>query len=94
MSQEQRRIRPDTPVIEEAMIEHTSRLSDMDSAMRKKMEEIMNIQDLLTISKTQEETLKKQEELTRSPPTRSLSEFIKTSHTLRCRLVLSTSPYK
>ncbi|KAI4473926.1 hypothetical protein M0802_015872 [Mischocyttarus mexicanus] len=31
--------------------------------------------------------------LTRSPPTRSFSEFIETSHTLRCRLVLSTSPY-
>ncbi|XP_043498474.1 uncharacterized protein LOC122521802 [Polistes fuscatus] len=51
MSQEQRRSRPDTPVI----------LGDMVSAMLKKMEEIINIQDLL--SKTQEETLRKQEEL-------------------------------
>ncbi|KAI4473538.1 hypothetical protein M0804_015292 [Polistes exclamans] len=63
MSQEQRRIRPDTPINEEAMTELTSRLSDMDSVMRRRMEEIMNIQDIL--SKTQEETLKKQEDLSK-----------------------------
>ncbi|KAI4473107.1 hypothetical protein M0802_016308 [Mischocyttarus mexicanus] len=30
---------------------------------------------------------------TRRAPTRPPSEFLETSHTLRCRLVLSTSPY-
>ncbi|KAI4474274.1 hypothetical protein M0804_014934 [Polistes exclamans] len=61
MSQNQGRIRPDTPINEEAMIEQKSRHSDIDSVMRKRMEEIMNIQDIL--SKTQKETPKKQEEL-------------------------------
>ncbi|KAI4476522.1 hypothetical protein M0804_013501 [Polistes exclamans] len=63
MSQEQRRIRPDTPVSSEAVIERTSRLSDMDSVMRIRIEEIMDIRDVLT--KTQEQNLKKQEELSR-----------------------------
>ncbi|KAI4476355.1 hypothetical protein M0804_013670 [Polistes exclamans] len=61
MSQEQRRIRPDTPISSEAVIEQTSRFCDMDSVMRKRMEEIYNIRDILT--KTQEENFKKQEDL-------------------------------
>ncbi|KAI4475840.1 hypothetical protein M0804_014058 [Polistes exclamans] len=63
MSQEQRRIRPDTPISFEAAIEQTSRFSYIDSVMRKKMEEIYDIRDVLT--KTQEENFKKQEELKR-----------------------------
>ncbi|KAI4474862.1 hypothetical protein M0804_014632 [Polistes exclamans] len=63
MSQEQRRIRPDTPVSSEAVIEQTSSLSEMDSVIRSRMEEILDIRDVLT--KTQEENLKKQEELSR-----------------------------
>ncbi|KAI4476265.1 hypothetical protein M0804_013752 [Polistes exclamans] len=63
MSQEQRRIRPDTPIASEAVIEPTSRFGDMDSVMRKRMKEIYDIRDILT--KTQEENIKKQEELNR-----------------------------
>ncbi|KAI4476489.1 hypothetical protein M0804_013560 [Polistes exclamans] len=62
MSQEQRRNRPDTPINEEAIVEQTPRLSDIESVMRRRMEE-MNIQDIL--SKTQEETLKKKEEFSK-----------------------------
>ncbi|KAI4473416.1 hypothetical protein M0804_015367 [Polistes exclamans] len=63
MSQEQRRFRPDSPIDEEATMEQTPRLSDIDSVMRRRMEEIVNIQDIL--SKTQEETLKKKEEFSK-----------------------------
>ncbi|KAI4475711.1 hypothetical protein M0804_014133 [Polistes exclamans] len=60
MSQEQRRIRSDTPISSEAGIEQTSRFGDIDSVMRKRIEEIYDIQDVLT--KTQKENFKEQEE--------------------------------
>ncbi|KAI4473513.1 hypothetical protein M0804_015308 [Polistes exclamans] len=63
MSQEQQRIRPDTPISSEAVIEQESMFGDMNSVLRKKMEEIYDIRDMLT--KAQEENFKKQEELNR-----------------------------
>ncbi|KAI4476351.1 hypothetical protein M0804_013666 [Polistes exclamans] len=61
MSQELKRIRSDTSISSEAVIEQTSRFGDMDSVMRKRMEEIYDIRDIVT--KTQEENFKKKEEI-------------------------------
>ncbi|KAI4476894.1 hypothetical protein M0804_013221 [Polistes exclamans] len=63
MSQEQQRIRPDTLISSEAVIEQESIFGDMNSVLRKIMEEIYDIRDMLT--KAQEENFKKQEELNR-----------------------------
>ncbi|KAI4476775.1 hypothetical protein M0804_013319 [Polistes exclamans] len=63
LKQEQRRNKPDIPVSSKAVTEQTTRLSDMDSVIRRRIEEIMDIRDVLT--KTQEENLKKQEKHSR-----------------------------